>query len=222
MLGKKSLLVTLALLLVLVQTAAARGYGTSSISLTTSSATLTPGLTASTGYAVTLVSGSFGTTTLNIVNNSKLLSEGINVSLSVNSESPPFNGTMGVRASPNTTPSTYDIVLNATGNDPSVNNTTFVLTVSPVKQTTLSSTTTVARVTTVSQLSNASSGATSGGVMGGNGMWLLAVFGILVLLVIAYLLFLRGRKPRVPAEKKDEAAAGDREANTTNQGEEQT
>lgn len=136
MIVKKSVLVTLALFLVLVQTAAAHAYGTSGISLTQDIAYLTASSGTSVNYTINLVGGNTGATTLILVNGSQLASNGITVSFSKPSDDPPFSGTMNIQTLPSTPAAMYTIVIAATGGDPSAANATFELSVAASPQTT--------------------------------------------------------------------------------------
>ncbi|MEM3791138.1 MAG: hypothetical protein QXL16_00195 [Candidatus Micrarchaeaceae archaeon] len=95
------------------------GYGTSSISLSSSSLSLYPGSSTSAKYSVDLSSGSTWGTTLQVVNVQQLSSSGISVSLSNAYGDPPFSGTVSISVSKNTKPGNYSIELQATGDDPS-------------------------------------------------------------------------------------------------------
>lgn len=119
----------LILALALVGTVSAAGYGTSSISLSSNSANVIAGNAITVNYTVNLASGSTWGTTLNVQASSALASRGIKVDLSNTYGEPPYSGTMSVSTNASTAPSTYAIILQATGDDPSVNNASFVLTV---------------------------------------------------------------------------------------------
>ena len=131
--------------LMLVNIASAYGYGTSSISLASSSASLRPGNGTSVGYTVSLASGSMWGTTLSVANSGQLATEGITVSLSNTYADPTYTGTMSVGTSKTAHAGSYSVVLTATGDDPSTSNATFALTVlappATTVQTTISNTT---------------------------------------------------------------------------------
>lgn len=112
-------------LLVIVPSVSAFGYGTSSISFTQSSVSLSPGGSGSVGYNVTIATGSTWGTSLNVVNGAALKSAGINVTLSNpggDNTNPPFNGTLTVSVASTVAAGVYHITLNATGDDPSTSN----------------------------------------------------------------------------------------------------
>ena len=110
-------------LLSFVQLASANGYGTSSISLSQSATTIAPGGSQNINYTVNLASGNTWGTTLQVVDNSQLASKGIMVSISNPSGDPPYSGYLTISPSSSTAPGTYSIVLQATGDDPSSNQT---------------------------------------------------------------------------------------------------
>ncbi len=108
----------------------AYGYGTSSITLSTYSITLINGGTARVNYNVSLVSGSMWGTTLNIADSRYLLSKGIEVSFNQGfPRDPPFSGNISIVVSPSAPKGSYQVIINATGDDPSVSNATLTLTV---------------------------------------------------------------------------------------------
>jgi hypothetical protein len=130
----------LAFSLLMVNIASAYGYGTSSISLGSYSASITSGASTSTSYTVNLASGSTWGTTLSVVNNNQLASQGVMVSLSNPSGDPPYSGTMTIQTSSTTAAGSYTITLTATGDDPSTSDANFALTVSSAQQTTAATT----------------------------------------------------------------------------------
>lgn len=122
----------------------AYGYGTSSITLSQSAITVQTGMGGDVQYTVNLASGSVWGTNINVVNQSQLAAKGLTTTLSNPSGDPPYSGTLTVDVASSATPGTYYIVLDATGDDPSTNNTTLTVTVTgPATATTSASTTTV-------------------------------------------------------------------------------
>ncbi len=174
-------LVVFVALLFLVPAVSAFGYGTSSISFTQSSGQLAAGGSMSVGYNVSLATGSTWGTTINIVNKAQLASHGITVTLSNpggTQSNPPFNGTMTISVSSSTPNGQYNIILNATGDDPSTTNAAFALAIAVPAS---SSTTTVtgAASTTVAVTSSVAVSAPAS-----YGMDLPDVFLGLIILVI--------------------------------------
>lgn len=102
---------------------AATGYGTSSIVLSKSTINLTQGGSTSVNYTVNLASGSTWGTNLNVANSAQLLPNGISVKLSNSYGDPPYSGILTVYANSTSKKGLYNIVLSATGDDPSTNNT---------------------------------------------------------------------------------------------------
>ncbi|MCL5239290.1 MAG: hypothetical protein M1286_02365 [Candidatus Marsarchaeota archaeon] len=146
-------LIILALSFLVVNTVSAYGYGTSSITLASSSVSLSPGNGTSVGYTVSLASGSTWGTTLSVVNSGQLATDGIKVSLSNTYADPTYSGTMTIGTSGSTPQGKYTILLAATGDDPSTSNATFELTVLakplPTTAQTTTTNTTVHNTTTV-------------------------------------------------------------------------
>ncbi len=107
------------------------GYGTSSITLSTTqlSFTLTGQRNAVINYTVNLASGNTWGTTLAVVNNNQLSAQGIMTSISNPSGDPPYSGTLTVSLAASATNGEYSIILAATGDDPSASNATVSLTV---------------------------------------------------------------------------------------------
>ncbi len=108
---------------------AANGYGTSSISVSQNNASIQIGSSSSLSYSVNLATGNTWGTTLSVVNNDQLASQGIMVSLSNPSGDPTYSGTMSITVGSSATAGTYPITLQATGDDPSASNATVMLTV---------------------------------------------------------------------------------------------
>ena len=117
---KISLLVFVtALSLLLSTTYAQYGYGTSSISLNSSSVSANAGSSFSIAYNVSLASGNTWGTTLSVRNSSRLGALGISTTLSKSSGDPPFAGVLTVTLSSSAAAGSYSIALTATGDDPS-------------------------------------------------------------------------------------------------------
>ncbi len=96
-------------------TAAQKVNGTSAITLSKTSVSLS-GLNQTTvGYSVALHNGTSGATTLEYSGQGNLI-----VSFSTPSGSPPFSGTMTIKGTSSATSGTYDITVYATGTDPSM------------------------------------------------------------------------------------------------------
>ncbi len=146
-------------------------------------------------------------TNLGVVNNNQLASQGIMVSLSNPSGDPPFSGTMSISTSSSTQPGSYAIVLSATGDDPSISNATYILSVlSPasstttaattsvsgggqsttIQQTTSQPSTTVQQQTTIPYNYNTGGGIYSGATSGSNTMLVPFVLAILIILGTLY------------------------------------
>ena len=89
-------------------------YGTSSITLSKNSVSITPGSSATDSYTVELSSGTTWGTSLS----SKSLS-GFTISFSNNGGDPPYTGTMTVSVASTVSDGTYHVFINATGDDPS-------------------------------------------------------------------------------------------------------
>jgi hypothetical protein len=189
----------LAFSLLMVNIASAYGYGTSSISLGTYSASVVAGAGTSTSYTVNLASGSTWGTTLSVVNNNQLASQGIMVSLSNPSGDPPYSGTMTISTSNTTAPGAYNITLAATGDDPSSSSTNFVLAVSaptstPTTQTTTApsvnnattaQTTSMQQTTTISQPTTTVNYSSTGAYYSsGNSTAQLAPSALIILLIL--------------------------------------
>jgi hypothetical protein len=105
------------------------GYGTSSISLNPSNASVSSGFATTTQYTVNLTTGGTWGTSISISNAGALAGQGINVSFSNASGNPPFSGTAQIVTSGATLPGVYQIDFVATGDDPSSNATVFTLTI---------------------------------------------------------------------------------------------
>lgn len=105
------------------------GYGTSSISTNTSAISVVAGQAASVSYTVNLASGSTWGTYINVANSKALSGYGINVSLSKSYADPTYKGTLEITTGSKTPAGTYNITLNATGDDPSQGTSTLKLTV---------------------------------------------------------------------------------------------
>lgn len=148
------LLAVLALVMVSSMAFAGTGLGTSKITLAAPNMSLGIGSSGSVNYNVTLASGNYWGTSINLVNKANLSAEGLSVSFSKGYADPPFNGTMTVSASAATKPGRYAIILNATGDDPSVTNTLFTV---YVKNSTASNTTTAPVVVPLFSLFNSTS-----------------------------------------------------------------
>jgi hypothetical protein len=119
----------------------ASGIGTSKITFSSANVTIAPGSAGTASYTVSLVSGNVWGTNTNLVNAANLSKEGINVSLSKTYSDPNYTGVMTVKVSGTTKPGRYAVLLNATGDDPSVTNALFTVF---VKTSAINTTTTIA------------------------------------------------------------------------------
>jgi uncharacterized protein (UPF0333 family) len=126
------------------------GIGTSTIQLAKSDGTIAAGGSTSLSYTVTLASGSKWGTSLQVSNADTLSNDGITATTSTGAMDPPYSGTLSIAVGSTTSPGTYQIVLKATGDDPSATDAVFVLTVTSAITTTTSSTTTSTTTTTSS------------------------------------------------------------------------
>ncbi len=120
------------------------GMGTSTISLSQSSITLSPGSSSSVTYTVKLSSGNIWGTTTNVADSGKLAADGISVSLSNTYGDPTYSGTMSINVSASTAPGTYTVFLNATGDDPSTSPASLTILVENTSSTTMPATSTIA------------------------------------------------------------------------------
>ena len=132
------------------------GIGTSSISLGQSSGYVASGNSMSVPYTVSLASGAKWGTSLVVVNNATITSEGITVTPSTAAMDPPFSGTLSISVSASTPPSTYQIMLKATGDDPSKSNVLFTLTVTAAIASSTTTTATSNGVTSSSAMTTTS------------------------------------------------------------------
>ncbi len=137
------------------------GYGTSSISLNTSSTAIAQGSSGSVSYTVNLASGSTWGTTISVTNLSNLTSSGISITLSKTYADPPYSGTATITVSQSTAPGNYNIVFAATGDDPSSSPSTLVLTVTGKATTTAPASTTAPATSTAPSTSTPSTAPTT-------------------------------------------------------------
>ena len=164
-----------ALMLISFGYAGAAGIGASQIQLNSNAATVHAGSAASVGYTVKLVSGTAWGTTISVADASQLSSNGISVSFSNSYADPTYSGTMTITASSSATAGTYNVTLQATGDDPSTSTTSLSLAVmAPSTNTSTTTTTTttlpvgVPTFTTVNKVSKLIN-ATIGGNVSLNG-----------------------------------------------------
>ena len=97
------------------------GLGTSRITLQEYNASIAPIGNLQVGYNVSMASGSTWGTTLNIVNAAELSAEGISINITNNGGNPPFSGFLEITTN-NAKAGKYSVQINATGDDPSINN----------------------------------------------------------------------------------------------------
>jgi hypothetical protein len=127
----------------------AAGYGTSSITLSSSSVNLNAGSNVRVNYTVNLASGNTWGTTLAVTNNNQLATQGITTSMSNPSGDPPFSGILTITASASAAPGPYTVTLAATGDDPSTSDANLALNVAGMgANSTTAPTTTVSGATT--------------------------------------------------------------------------
>lgn len=115
------------LLLSALSVSAQNGYGTSSITVSPNPASVVAGKSAVVNYTVGLASGNTWGTAFAVVNQTRLAAQGMSVAITNPSGDPPFSGTLTIITAYNTSPREYDLVLRATGDDPSVNDTVLVV-----------------------------------------------------------------------------------------------
>ncbi len=128
----KDIAIVLLMLIGLVATAsAANGYGTSNVIFAQSSVNIIAGNSAPVNYTVQLTSGNTWGTNLVVLNQNQLSSDGISITLSNPSGDPTFSGTLGAHTSRSTPTGSYNVVLQATGDDPSANATLVVVVAQP-------------------------------------------------------------------------------------------
>jgi hypothetical protein len=128
----KSAYAVVAILVVFLSTSlvhAQNGYGNSSIALTPSNNTVAPGQSTSVAYQVKLANGNTWGTTLQVSNKQNLSADGITVTISNPSGNPPYSGNATISTSSSTAAASYTITFVATGDDPSINPSSFTLTV---------------------------------------------------------------------------------------------
>ncbi|MCL5117311.1 MAG: hypothetical protein M1124_00590 [Candidatus Marsarchaeota archaeon] len=128
----------------------AAGIGTSKISFSNTQFNITQGSSVSVNYTVALVSGSKWGTSISLLNQTALLQKGINIVMSNPSGDPTFSGVLTIISAPTTPPGQYILSFQATGDDPSVNNSTIILNVAS------STHATSASITSQSQIPNSS------------------------------------------------------------------
>ncbi|MCL5011507.1 MAG: hypothetical protein M1594_01270 [Candidatus Marsarchaeota archaeon] len=126
--GISKILTVFSLIFIIASTASANGYGTSFITISSQSITLFKGASATLNYTVNLASGNTWGTNLIIANQNELAANGVNIEVSNPSGDPPFSGFLTITA-PTANTGSYLVILSATGDDPSVNNATFYVTV---------------------------------------------------------------------------------------------
>ncbi|MCL4381213.1 MAG: hypothetical protein M1331_01710 [Candidatus Marsarchaeota archaeon] len=107
----------------------AAGIGTSKISFSNNSINISQGSSARVNYTVALISGSKWATSMVLLNQTLLLQKGISAAMSNPSSDPTFSGILTISASSATPPGKYNLSFQATGDDPSVNNSVIILNV---------------------------------------------------------------------------------------------
>jgi hypothetical protein len=136
MLKFASMFVLASMLLLSLSYAQTGGYGTSSITLSQYSVYLVNGGITNVNYSVNLVSGNTWGTKLTVTNGKALLSDGVSTTLSKNYSNPTYTGVLTINVAQSAPKGTYQIILNATGDDPSTNVTILTLTVAAPGNTT--------------------------------------------------------------------------------------
>ena len=97
------------------------GTGSSTITFQLQNATVVQGGSLGVGYTVSLSGGSYGKTHINVVNNAELLADKIDVFLDYPSGYPTFGGQATITVGNSTFPMSYNVILDASGNDPAAN-----------------------------------------------------------------------------------------------------
>ncbi|MGC8537440.1 MAG: hypothetical protein ACP5MZ_00445 [Candidatus Micrarchaeia archaeon] len=124
----------------------ASGIGASQIQINPSTASVHAGSSTSVGYTVRLTSGTTWGTTISAADASQLSSDGISISFSNSYADPTYSGTMTITTSSSTKAGTYNVTLEATGDDPSTSTTTLSLVVLAPSSSPSTTTTTVPAV----------------------------------------------------------------------------
>jgi len=196
------LLAILSLAMLAAATAAA-GYGTSMITLGTYNMSVTQGGSQAVAYKVNLSSGSTWGSIVNVINSAQLSAAGVTVALSTPSGEPPFSGMVTVRAGSGTTPGSYKVMLNVSGDDPSINTATLNLSVlapagssstGTTVQTTAPPTSPTTIVTSTVQPTTVTSVYPNGYGSGSNGAGYAAVGIVIAIIVVALIIVLAKRK----------------------------
>ncbi|MGC8479366.1 MAG: hypothetical protein ACP5M9_01720 [Candidatus Micrarchaeia archaeon] len=129
-----------------------QGIGTSTITINPNQISLNAGQNANVNYTVSLATGNTWGTTIQVVNQSMLSSQGIAISFNNNGQDPPFSGAATVTLSSTVKSGSYRILFQAVGDDPSTNYGVLELTVNtPNISKTQTNTTTVKSNTTISK-----------------------------------------------------------------------
>ena len=97
------------------------GTGSSTITFQLQNVTVAQGGSLGVGYTVSLSGGNYGKTHVTVVNNAELLADKIDVFLSYPSGYPTFSGQATITVGNSTFPMSYNVILNASGNDPAAN-----------------------------------------------------------------------------------------------------
>ena len=121
----------------------ASGIGASQIQINPSTASVHAGSSTSIGYTVRLTSGTTWGTTISAADASQLSSDGIGISFSNSYADPTYSGTMTITTSSSTKAGTYNVTLEAAGDDPSTSTTTLSLVVLAPSSSSSTTTTTV-------------------------------------------------------------------------------
>lgn len=190
---------------------ASSASGSSAISMAAYSGSAKQGGALSVNYTVQLVNGTYGSTSVAVLDANSLTASNIIVHLNTGLDYPTFSGTMEIFPSLNTTPGQYTISLQARGEDPSgVAN--FTIEVLGIGATTTTAGTTVASTTapaasssTVATTSSVNYGTPpSSSQQSGGGVPVLyvAVIVAVVVIVVLYLVFSKRKPPAAPAQSK--------------------
>ena len=109
------------------------GLGTSKITLQEYNASIGSVGSISISYNISIASGSMWGTNLNVVNGASLSANGIHVSITNNGGDPPFSGFIQIYAN-GAKPGKYSVLINATGDAPSISNAVLKLLVTNPKR----------------------------------------------------------------------------------------
>lgn len=142
-------------------------YGTSSVSLSPNSQTVSAGSTASVSYSVSLASGTKWGTAVSVSNSSSFQALGITFSGIGTMSDPPYSGTLSISTSSGAKPGTYYVPISATGDDPSSQPVILTLTVNAPSSSSGGTSSSATTSTTTSTTAGYSTSTSSHGGYGG-------------------------------------------------------